>query len=207
MRILKQFVIPLTTLTAIILSYLFFDQKAVWWVRDHVSYQDHEKFTTVTQFGDSTYYLIGLTLAFFVFRYLWKKPKWESISLFLFASVAVSGIITDIFKVIAGRHRPSELLVNGTYGFDFFHIDRAMTSFPSGHTTTAFALAVAISYLWPKLTVPMWSFAVLIGISRLAIAAHYPSDVIAGAYVGVFSTFMLIGYWNRSKWFENKPLH
>lgn len=202
----KQLFIAITILLIIIASYLFIDQKAVWWCNHHVSALDKETFKKITQYGESTFYLIGFALGFLIFRFIWIKPVWESRSLFLFGSIAFSGIVTNIIKVIAGRHRPSELFQEGLYGFDFFHIERAMTSFPSGHTTTAFALAMAITYLWPRSGIVMWIFAILIGISRLAIGAHYPSDIMAGAVVGVFSTLIMIRYWNRSKYFKNKAL-
>lgn len=194
----KQLFMTAAVLLFIILSYLFLDQPAVWWSRTHVTPAYHELFTAITEFGDSTYYLIGFSLLFLLFRFLWKKFAWANIFLFLFATVAVSGIITDVIKVIAGRYRPSALFEQGLYGFDFFHIERALTSFPSGHTTTAFALATAITYLWPKTGIVMGLFAVVIGTSRLMICAHYPSDIIAGGFIGVAATLLLIHYWNRS---------
>ena len=157
-------------------------------------------------FGDSLYYLIGFSAVSLFFHYLWKKPDWANITFFLFSAVAASGIITDIIKWIAGRYRPSELFEHGLYGFDFLHIDRALTSFPSGHTATAFALATAIIYFWPKMAFIVGIFATLIGISRVMIGAHYPSDVIAGALMGVLSTLILIQFWNSTPSKLFKPL-
>lgn len=193
----KQFYITVATFLAILYCYLYIDQSTAWWVHTHVSSQYRELFKIITEFGDSTYYLIGFALLFFLFRFLWKKSSLERISLFLFASVASSGIVADIVKVIAGRYRPSELLAQGLYGFDFWHVDRALTSFPSGHTTTAFTLAAAITYLWPKTGIIMWPIALLIGISRIMIGAHYPSDVIGGVFVGIFSTLIVIRYFEQ----------
>lgn len=187
-------------------SYLYLDQPAALWCHEHLDSHDQEIFKFITQFGDSTFSLIGFALTFLLFRFVRKNPKGENISLFLFATVAVSGIAVDIIKVIAGRYRPSELFEHGAYGFDFFHIERAMTSFPSGHTATAFALAMAIAYLWPRWSVVAWVFAILIGISRLAIGAHYPSDIMGGAVVGLISTLILLRYWKKSERLKNKIL-
>jgi membrane-associated phospholipid phosphatase len=195
----KHLLIAFITLSSMIVCYLFLDSRVAWWAHTHVTPQYHELFTTITEFGDSTYYLIGFGMAYLLFRFLCKKSDQANAALFLFASVAVSGIIADIIKIIAGRYRPSELFAQGHYGFDFFHIERALTSFPSGHTVTAFALATAITYLWPKTHSVMWVFAILIGISRLMIGAHYPSDVIAGAVVGIISTIIIIRYFYRKK--------
>lgn len=194
----KQFIIVAAAFSAILFCYRYIDQNAVWWAHNHTTPQSHELFTAITQFGDSTYYLIGFALLFFAFRFLWKKSFWEKTSLFLFAAVASSGILADIIKVIAGRYRPSELFSQGLYGFDFWHISRAMTSFPSGHSATAFALATAITHLWPKSAILVWPLAVLIAASRLLIGAHYPSDIIGGAVLGVFSTLLVLRYFEQN---------
>jgi undecaprenyl-diphosphatase len=62
---------------------------------------------------------------------------------------------------------------------------------PSGHATTAFAAAVALGALWPRARPLLWIYAVTIALSRVIIAAHYPSDVIAGAFVGGFGALIL----------------
>ena len=64
-------------------------------------------------------------------------------------------------------------------------------SFPSGHTQAAFALAVSVCLVLRKklLSVLALAFAVIMGFSRLYVGAHYPSDVIAGALVGIAAAF------------------
>jgi undecaprenyl-diphosphatase len=63
-------------------------------------------------------------------------------------------------------------------------------SFPSGHATTAFAAAIAIGLIWPRLRVWLWTYALIIAVSRVVILAHYTSDVIAGAVVGVVGALL-----------------
>ena len=186
-----------TTLLLVLLSYFYVDQDVAQWCHINLTHSDKAVFLFITQFGESTFYLIGFPLIALFFHYYWKDQIWRNKSFFMFAAVAVSGILADIIKVIAGRYRPSELFERGLYGFDFFHIERALTSFPSGHTTTAFALAVAIAYLWPRYSALGWIFAISVGISRIAITAHYPSDVLGGALTGVLSVYLIMYYWNK----------
>ena len=193
----KALFISLTALLLIALSYFYIDQPTAQWCHTHLMQNDKKIFLFITQFGESTFYLIGFAVLALLFHFYFKHPLWANKSLFLFASVAVSGIAVDIVKIIAGRYRPSELFEKGLYGFDFFHLDRALTSFPSGHTTTAFALAAAIGYLWPRYSAFVWIFALSVGISRIAITAHYPSDVIGGALTGILSVTALLLYWKK----------
>lgn len=189
--------LSIVTLSLALLSYFYLDQYVAQWCHINLTHTDKILFLFITQFGDSTFYLIGFAIAALLFHYYWKSSTWTNRSLFLFSAVAVSGILADIIKVIAGRFRPSELFEHGLYGFDFFHIERALTSFPSGHTATAFALATAIVYLWPRYSALAWLFALSVGISRIAITAHYPSDVLGGALTGILCVAVLLRYWKK----------
>ena len=57
-------------------------------------------------------------------------------------------------------------------------------SFPSGHTMHAVAYALLFSAQYPSLTMPLWSFAALVALSRVVLGVHFPSDVLAGAAIG-----------------------
>ncbi len=60
------------------------------------------------------------------------------------------------------------------------------SSFPSGHTLEAFAMAAAISFLFArkKIIIPVYIWAMLVAYSRMALGVHYPSDVLAGIVIG-----------------------
>jgi undecaprenyl-diphosphatase len=67
----------------------------------------------------------------------------------------------------------------------------AFASMPSGHATTAVAAAIAIGAIWPRTRIVMWLYAAAIMLSRVAVLAHHPSDVIAGALVALVGTRLL----------------
>lgn len=76
-------------------------------------------------------------------------------------------------------------------------------SFPSGHTGSAFALATSVSLCFPKWYViaPAAVWAVSVGYSRMYLGVHYPSDVIAGAFIGT-GCALLTYQLNRLLWKE-----
>jgi len=60
-------------------------------------------------------------------------------------------------------------------------------SFPSGHTAGAFMMATLFQYFYPALSIPLYSTASAIGFSRVYNGVHYPSDVLAGTFLGIIS--------------------
>jgi hypothetical protein len=103
----------------------------------------------------------------------------------LTASIIASGIITPAIKFVTGRARPRENL--GVAHFHPFSLSYSSnSSFPSGHTTEAFALASVISSHYEKTWVACASYSVagLVGVARSYHGAHFASDILAGALIG-----------------------
>ena len=105
-------------------------------------------------------------------------------AVYFFAAIAASGIVAQIVKHIVGRARPKLLALDGPYSFHGFSIQNVWASFPSGHTTSAFAAAVALGFMRPRWRGWLLGAAVVIGLSRILVGAHYPSDVVGGAALG-----------------------
>ena len=102
----------------------------------------------------------------------------------LSASIIASGLITPALKIATGRSRPYEDA--GTYNFQGLGANKLNSSFPSGHTTEAFALASVIAAHYEETWVKNSAYAVasLVGIARTYHDAHFASDVLAGAFIG-----------------------
>lgn len=100
----------------------------------------------------------------------------------------------ELLKWIVGRGRP---FVGGhANAFNFVHFSgtEAYSSFPSAHSITAFALAFAVAAVWPRMRGVMIAYALVIGFTRLVLLAHHPSDVVAGAAIGIIGA-MCVRYW------------
>jgi membrane-associated phospholipid phosphatase len=113
---------------------------------------------------------------------------------FIFWAVAVSNLVTEVLKYCIGRGRPFVGGEVNVFHFSHFAGNPAYSSLPSGHATTAFALAFAVSVIWPQARVAMAVYAIVIAATRLVLVAHHPSDVVAGALVGVIGA-MFVRYW------------
>jgi undecaprenyl-diphosphatase len=152
-------------------------------------------FDRITDFGRSVWFLVPIALVLAVMAAL-VSPALSAMSQrvlaavairlgFLFVAIALPGLVVTIVKRLVGRARP---LVGGSVD-PFLYLPFGWkveyASLPSGHATDAFAAALAIGALWPQLRPWMWTYAVLIAASRVVLTAHFPSDVLAGAFVGV----------------------
>jgi len=101
-------------------------------------------------------------------------------------AVAVAGLLDQAVKNLLCRARPSAADAGAFFsGFPCAPAPYALSSFPSGHATTGFALAVVLSLWYPRLTVVWLLLATAVGWSRIVLGSHFPSDVLAGAVLGL----------------------
>jgi undecaprenyl-diphosphatase len=127
-----------------------------------------------------TYGVVWIAIALLV-ALLWRRP---SVLLTVVAADALADLLTRLGKVIVDRHRPFEHQLGPA---------TSSSSFPSGHAATSFACATVLSVLVPRWRVPFFALATLIAFSRLYNGVHYPTDVLAGALLGVLIALLLLG--------------
>ena len=157
----------------------------------------------LTDFGKATYVLelLGalLLVILIVAPALQRSPRLLLIAIgtriqFLFFAALVPILAGDVIKGMVGRGRPFVGGEANVFKFSHFAWTEAYASFPSGHAVAAFALAFAVSAVWPRMRTAMMTYAFIIAVSRLVLLAHHASDVIAGALVGVIGA-MFVRYW------------
>ena len=109
----------------------------------------------------------------------------SALSFFFTTCIAFSMELTIYFllKNSLKRSRPSEKLD---------HIQNMMLppdefSFPSGHTAAAFVMATILASYYPSLSMPVYTWALLVGVSRVYLGLHYPTDILAGIILGISS--------------------
>jgi membrane-associated phospholipid phosphatase len=113
---------------------------------------------------------------------------------FLLLAISVPLIVGELVKWTAGRGRPFVGGQANAFNFTPFVGTEAHASFPSAHSITAFALAFAVAAVWPRWRGLMVAYALLIAFTRLVLLAHHPSDVVAGATIGIIGV-MGVRYW------------
>jgi len=102
-------------------------------------------------------------------------------------ALAISHLMVRLLKNCVCRLRPKDVLQN----INTFDLALDYYSFPSGHTTAVFSIATTLALNFPVLSVICFPIAFIVAVSRLYLGVHYPSDVLAGVAVAVFTSVVL----------------
>jgi undecaprenyl-diphosphatase len=164
----------------------------------------------LTPFGESGWILIPAAvlyvatavLAPFVRWRLMRTMLWQFAALyaFIFIGVGFPSLISTMVKRLVGRPRPMHFADSGLFGFRWNVVDWSYQSFPSGHATTAFALAACIGFVSPRWFYPALVLAAGIALSRLTGGFHYPSDIVAGMALGLSGAYAARWFFARRGW-------
>jgi membrane-associated phospholipid phosphatase len=157
----------------------------------------------LTDFGKSTYLLWTIAALLALVALLAPQLRGhgravliavETRLAFVFLAVLLPVLAGEVIKGIVGRGRPFVGGVANPFNYSLFAWSETYASFPSGHAVASAALAFAVSAMWPRARPVMIIYVIAICLSRLVLLAHHPSDVVAGALVGVVGA-MFVRYW------------
>lgn len=137
-----------------------------------------------TNYGIVQYLNIG-ALSIYSIGLFSREDEIRKFGRIIFQSLSYTGISVMGFRIIAGRERPYSGF--GPFTFNGFTMDNEIQSFPSGHTTVAFAVSSAIAEYYDKwwLRIGMYGFASLTAYARVRNMQHWFSDVVFGALLGI----------------------
>ena len=177
------------------------DRDVIIFIKNNSQYFYTDIFRKITNAGDATFWLLlaaaGITFCAYIRRTQYLIPYHRQLKVYLLQLAFVtsawllSGVIHHIIKVVLGRYRPRYLFSENWYGINPLNFNIAHNSFPSGHTQTIFAITIGLTLLYPRLGIFLMPLAVLVGISRVVLIAHYPSDVLFGAYLGMATAILV----------------
>lgn len=156
-----------------------------------------------TNLGKSWWILLGTGLLIMVGLIVMRKALTGAtqrlgksiamVSTYIFSSVALAGLTANLAKRLIGRARPEFFSHEGIFGRSMFS-GADFESFPSGHSTTAGALAGCLAIVFPRARVPILLAGALMAITRVIVGAHFPSDVVAGFGYGIWFSVLTAHY-------------
>jgi len=155
----------------------WFDNKLIKLINDDMKSKFMDKFMLfITNLGSALFICISI-LSLIVFG----NEKARDIGIQGAVTLAISQTITYSLKTLLGRERPYNKLKN----LNTFNIILKDYSFPSGHSSASFSIATIIALNMPVLSIFVFALALMVGISRIYLGVHYPTDVVAGIIIGI----------------------
>ena len=164
----------------------------------------------ITRWGESDWQLIPallvllLTLALIP---LVRSDTWRAalrevrvLAGFIFVGVGLPSLISSLFKRLIGRARPEAWTAEAPISFIPNLTLYNHQSFPSGHSTTAFAMAMVVVFIWPRTLWPALFAALLIALSRVITGQHYLTDIVGGAVLGTLGAYAIRYVFARRGW-------
>lgn len=171
------------------------DRQAAHAFHDIVNRKAERLIYRTTDWAKGAHWLVAAILAYVLARLgewsLGPQPLLQlttASALAFLASLGAGSLILHTMKTILGRRRPRDELELGLYGFAPFGLNLRYDSFPSGHALTIFCVAVILSGTVPWFA-PVWfAIALYLALTRALLNAHFLSDVLTGAGIGLLTT-------------------
>ena len=142
--------------------------------------------------------IAGVFLLIGLFGWRLKRDRLKDIAVRGLVTLLCVTAATQLLKHLVGRPRP-----RFAHADEFFlgpSLDSGLDAFPSGHSLDAFGAASVLAWFVPALRVPVFLIAGLVGVSRVVRGSHFPTDVFAGAVLGVVIGSLVAAGFKR--WWE-----
>lgn len=159
------------------------------------------------------YWVLAGLLAFGVLALLprfsqLRKKNWELVGLAFAAALAARYGVVELIRAFYNRPRPFEILPDLNQLLPFPHTVlgtsyNGVGAFPSGHAAFYFAIAAVISRYYPKTSFAFFAATISLSFARVVVGLHWPSDIIAGAAIGIAIGFLT--HWLAKKYLRPKP--
>jgi membrane-associated phospholipid phosphatase len=188
----------------LLLASFYFDAAVLAWMSQHQNPGLRTFMGVVSRFGDWPGH-VTLGLVLFAFAYWRGNKKWMRTFAAMILACAIAGAATRVIKISAGRARPNVQTETAWNGPRF---SPRYNAFPSGHTAASTAFFVTLALASWRIGLGLLMIPLLVAFSRMYVAAHYLSDVVCGALIGVLAAYFA-GRWlfgaieNRKSKIEN----
>lgn len=171
----------------IVAASFFFDGAVQSWIAQHQTRSGTTLMRAVSRWGDwPTHVFIGVAGA--AIAYARRRREWVVIFAAMVVACAVAGLTNRTIKMSAGRSRPA---VKVDAGWNGPSLRSDYHAFPSGHTASSMAFFAVLCGARRKIGFALLPIPLLIAASRLYVNAHYLSDVVFGAMLGVLCAILV----------------
>jgi len=186
-RCLFYWLIGIVIAAITVIMAFHFDDAMRNFIAQHQTYAAKNFMRHVSRLGDwPEHFALGLVLAGTAW---WRgSKKWTRIFLSMLIALALAGLAGRAIEISTGRARPSvksEEVWNGPRFSSKFH------AFPSGHTAASTAFFAVLLFANWRIGLACLPIPLLIGLSRMYVAAHYLSDVVAAALLGLLCAIVV----------------
>lgn len=148
-------------------------------------------------FGWTTF--LGTAFLFylvFIFMLIWDPEKIARKFLMVLAAGTCGSLLASLLKSIISRPRPYDVfyqdIAQGRVVVNSIFSTVVSNSFPSGHAALVFATVVALNIVYKNRLLFLYPLAAVVAVSRIYVGAHFPSDVMGGALLGVIASLLFI---------------
>jgi membrane-associated phospholipid phosphatase len=191
---------------AVILVWLgfYFDDAARSWMKEHQNPGTRSVMRAISQYGDWPEH-VALGVILVTLAWTRGNKRWMRVFAAMIVACALAGIGARVVKITTGRVRPGVQMESGWNGP---RLSSRYHSFPSGHTAASTAFFATLVFAGWRIGSGLLVIPLLIAFSRIYVGAHYLSDAVVGALIGLVAAFIVARripapIANRESKFEN----
>jgi membrane-associated phospholipid phosphatase len=178
---------------------LAIDRRAVHFIYDNVSARQHQLLAGITHLAKAAHWLVAAIVAYLLARLARLFHPHDPLvfavqdaALAFIASLALGSVALHILKRLVGRRRPRDEIEMHLYEFKFWTFKADYNSLPSGHALTIFSVAATATCMEPRLAIVWFTIAAVLSATRVLLTAHFVSDVLIGAGMGLISSHIVL---------------
>jgi membrane-associated phospholipid phosphatase len=184
-KIVFYWLIGIVIAAIVMVAAFYFDESVRNFMAQHQNHATHNLMRKVSRFGDwPEHFALGLALAGFAW---WRgNKKWTRIFLSMLIALSIAGVLGHGIKIATGRARPS---VRAEEVWNRF--STKYHAFPSGHVAASTAFFGVLFFASRRIGLLCLPIPIVIGFSRMYVTAHYLSDVVCAAVLGILTALLV----------------
>jgi membrane-associated phospholipid phosphatase len=190
----------LVSIIAVCICYFYVDRNASFFFNSFRHTDFYNVFFCMQLLSSILEYAVPLVCIYSIVMLFLKRFYYFEV--FLFAAVScllISRSVVHFLKYLFGRYWTKtfinnnlSLQNNAVYGFNFFHDGKTFESFPSGHSAVIFAVMTVVWIMYPRFRWLSVLCCIVVITGLLGCNFHFPSDIIAGAFIGVIAAYFVL---------------